>query len=68
MASAVRLSDRGTITLPLRLREEMGLKSGQEFTPVAKGSVGMLVPVEDVRALRGSARGARTDGIRDKER
>ncbi|HNC99025.1 MAG TPA: AbrB/MazE/SpoVT family DNA-binding domain-containing protein [Myxococcota bacterium] len=65
MTRGTKLSESGSITLPAALRKEMKLIAGQRFTAMAKGSSIILVPVVDVRTLRGSAKGADTTGFRD---
>lgn len=66
MSASFALSARGSLTLPRDVREQLGLKPGHRFVAVPKGAVVMLVPVEDVAALRGTARGADTSTYRDK--
>lgn len=66
MSASFALTARGSVTLPQDVREGMGLKPGQRFVAVPKGRVLMLVPVENVAALRGSARGADTSSYRDR--
>lgn len=65
MPREIKLTESGSITLPAALRREMNLDAGQRFTAVAKGNTIVLVPVVNVRTLRGSAKGADTTGFRD---
>jgi AbrB family looped-hinge helix DNA binding protein len=63
------MTEAGSVTLPAELRKRLGLKGGQQFEAVARGNVVLLVPVVvTADALRGTARGARTDDYRDDER
>ena len=68
MMRAVRMSERGTVQLPVELRERLGWRAGQTFDAVARGNVVLLVPTVNANELRGSARGAPTDDYRDDER
>ena len=64
---ALRMTEDGSVQLPLDLRDRLGFKDGQRFDAVTRGKVVLLVPVTDAAALRGSARGAPTDDYRDDE-
>lgn len=65
MSNSVLKAD-GNIRIPASLRKSVGAKPGQKFDAIAKGNTIVLVPVVDVRTLRGSARGADTSNYRDK--
>jgi len=62
---SIRLSERGSITLPAALRKEIKLTPGQRFIAITKGKTIVLLPEVDVRSLRGIAQGADTSGFRD---
>ncbi|MDP2311168.1 MAG: AbrB/MazE/SpoVT family DNA-binding domain-containing protein [Pseudomonadota bacterium] len=66
MPRPITVTARGSVQLPSDLREALHIQPGQQFTAVAKGNVIMLVPVQDVRELRGAARGADTSGYRER--
>ena len=57
-ARAMKMTEAGAVTLPAEVRRQLGLKAGSQLTPVVKGRVVVLVPVVDIRELRGSAVGA----------
>lgn len=65
---AIRMTEAGSVKLPAEVRRQLGLKAGQQFDAVIRGNVVLLVPLVDASALRGTARGARTDDYRDDER
>ena len=65
---AVRMTERGTVQLPVELRDRLGWRPGQTFDAVARGRVVLLVPTVNADDLRGTARGAPTADHRDHER
>lgn len=54
MATAV-LSSKGQITLPLVVRQKLGVATGDrvEFVELENGQFALMPAVEDVRALKG---------------
>ncbi|WP_323845039.1 AbrB/MazE/SpoVT family DNA-binding domain-containing protein [Microbulbifer magnicolonia] len=60
------LSSKFQLGIPKSVREELGLKAGQKFTVIAKGSVIELVPVRSMDDMRGLLRGASTLEVRDR--
>ncbi|SHE95347.1 looped-hinge helix DNA binding domain-containing protein, AbrB family [Microbulbifer donghaiensis] len=60
------LSSKFQLGIPKSVREELGLKAGQKFTVIAKGSVIELVPVRSMDDMRGLLRGASTVEVRDR--
>lgn len=60
------LSSKFQLGIPKAVREELGLKSGQKFTVIVKGSVIELVPVRSMDEMRGLLRGASTLEVRDR--
>jgi len=62
-----RVSPKYQVVIPKEIRESIGLKVGQELQVVAKGGSITLVPERPLAALRGFAKGIRTDNIRDKK-
>ena len=61
-----RLSSKGQVVIPRAVRERLKLEPGQQFTVVARGDQLTLVPLGDVRSLRGRLKGASTEGSRDR--
>ena len=55
------------VVIPKEVRESMGLRVGQERQIVSKGGVITLVPERSLSALRGFAKGIRTDKFREKK-
>ncbi|HET9679209.1 MAG TPA: AbrB/MazE/SpoVT family DNA-binding domain-containing protein [Gammaproteobacteria bacterium] len=51
--------------MPKAIREELGLKAGQQFTVLTKGGAIELVPIPDMKKMRGILKGADTTGYRD---
>jgi len=66
MADTATLSSKFQISIPKAVREARGWKAGQEFVFVPKGSGVLLVPVPDIKDLRGIAKGADPTGYRDR--
>ncbi len=66
MADTAKLSAKFQISVPKAVREEQGWVAGQEFVFVPKGKGMLLMPVPELDELRGIARGARTDDVRDR--
>ena len=62
-----RVSPKFQVVIPKEIREAMGLEVGQELQVVAKVGAIMLVPERPLSALRGFARGIRTDRLREKK-
>jgi AbrB family looped-hinge helix DNA binding protein len=66
MAHAV-LSSKFQMVIPKEVREQVGLKKGQRFQVIAKRGVITLVPEEPPSAYRGSLKGMRVSGLREKK-
>jgi AbrB family looped-hinge helix DNA binding protein len=66
MAHAV-LSSKFQMVIPKEVREQVGLKKGQRFQVIAKRGVITLVPEEPPGAYRGSLKGMRVSGLREKK-
>jgi AbrB family looped-hinge helix DNA binding protein len=62
-----RVSPKYQVVIPKEVRESMGLEVGQELQVVAKGGTITLVPERPLRELRGFAKGARTNNLREKK-
>jgi len=67
MTTTATLSSKFQISIPKAVREQQQWRAGQEFVFIPK-EVGVLVmPVPELDALRGIAKGACTEGYRDRE-
>lgn len=62
----VRVSSKYQVVIPKRVRERTGRKPGQKLMVLVKHGVISLVPVPELDELRGIARGATTEGLREK--
>ena len=63
----VTLSSKYQLVLPRATRERLRLQPGMKLTVVSKGNVIFLVPARPMRAFRGVARGASSQGLREKK-
>ncbi|MBI1284684.1 MAG: AbrB/MazE/SpoVT family DNA-binding domain-containing protein [Thiobacillus sp.] len=61
------LSSKFQLSLPKSLREAMHLQPGQQFELIQTGEIIQMVPKTAIRDLRGRARGARSEGYRDRK-
>lgn len=66
MADTATLSSKFQISIPKEVREEQGWKPGQEFVFLPRGKSVVLVPVPTRERLFGIARGANSEGYRDR--
>lgn len=64
--NAVTLSSKFQISIPKEVRESQGWKPGQKFAFVPRGGGYQLVPVPELKDLRGIAKGADTTDYRDR--
>ena len=67
MANTATLSSRFQIYIPKAVREAQKWKAGQQLAFIPKDGGVLLVPVPDIEALRGIAKGASTDDYRDRK-
>ncbi|MHB2167074.1 AbrB/MazE/SpoVT family DNA-binding domain-containing protein [Alsobacter sp. R-9] len=65
MATAT-LSSKFQISVPKTVREAQGWSAGQRFVFIPKGAGVLMMPVPDEDRLHGLAKGANTDGYRDR--
>ena len=65
--STATLSSKFQISVPKDVREALGLKPGQKLAFINTGTGMHLVPQPAVQDLVGIARGANTDGLRDRD-
>jgi len=62
-----RVSTKYQVVIPKAIREDIGLRSGQEMEIVAKGGVITLIPDRPLRSLRGFLKGMPARGLREKK-
>jgi AbrB family looped-hinge helix DNA binding protein len=65
-AAIATLSAKFQISIPKSVRDLKDWRAGQEFAFLPKGRGVLVMPVADLDDLVGLARGARTQGVRDR--
>jgi AbrB family looped-hinge helix DNA binding protein len=66
MTNTATLSSKFQISIPKAVRTAQHWQAGQEFVFVPKGRGMLLMPVPDLSDLRGLAKGASNDFVRDR--
>ena len=66
MSATATLSSKFQISVPKAIRDDLHWEAGQEFVFIPKGKGVLLMPVPDLKQLAGIARGAKTEGYRDR--
>ena len=61
----VTISPKFQIVIPQRIRESMGLRSGEKARVLAFRNRIEVIPIRDVRALRGYLKGIDTSVVRE---
>lgn len=67
MSATATLSSKFQISIPKAVREEQHWQAGQEFVFIPKGKGVLVMPVPEREQLTGIAKGARTQGYRDRK-
>lgn len=67
MSPTATLSSKYQISVPKAIRDDLHWEAGQEFVFIPKGKGVLLMPVPDLKQLAGIARGAKTEGYRDRQ-
>jgi AbrB family looped-hinge helix DNA binding protein len=67
MSAQAKLSSKFQISIPKEVREAQQWRAGQRFVFIPKGQGVMVMPALELNDLRGIARGAVTDGYRDRQ-
>lgn len=65
MSAIATLSSKFQISIPKAIRDRQQWQAGQKFAFVPKDDCLLLVPVPELSNLRGIAKGANTDDVRD---
>ncbi len=60
------ISPKFQICIPKKIREQLHIKSGQQFICIAKGDCLELIPKRDIKTMRGLLKGANTKNVRDR--
>ena len=66
MSATATLSSKFQISIPKAVRDEQQWKAGQEFVFIPKGKGVLVMPVPELAQLAGIAKGAKTDGYRER--
>jgi AbrB family looped-hinge helix DNA binding protein len=66
MSAIATVSSKFQISIPKEVRDHLGLRPGQRVAFIAKPEGFLLVPVPKREDLAGIARGANTEGYRDR--
>lgn len=61
------ISSKYQILIPKKIREQLGIRPGQQFIFITKGECLELIPKKEIKELRGILIGANTNNIRDRE-
>jgi AbrB family looped-hinge helix DNA binding protein len=61
------ISPKYQIVIPKEIRREVPLVAGQVLQVIAKNGVITLIPDRPLAALKGFAKGVKTEGFRDKQ-
>ena len=67
MSASATLSTKYQISIPKAVREQQRWKAGQEFVFIPKGKGVLVMPVPELKELAGVAKGAKSDGYRDRK-
>ena len=64
----VTISPKFQVVIPQRIREAMGLRSGEKVQVIAYRNRIELIPIQEVRKLRGAFKGMNTSFERESDR
>lgn len=67
MSNTATLSSKFQISIPKAIRESMHWSAGQEFVFLPKGNGILVMPVPELNQIRGIAKGANTENIRERK-
>jgi AbrB family looped-hinge helix DNA binding protein len=66
--AAVTVSPKYQVVIPLAARASLGIRPGQKLQVIVYGGQLRLIPVQPMRAVRGSLKGIGADVDRDADR
>lgn len=61
----VRVSQKFQVVIPRSIRKAMKIKPGERMVMVQKEGVVHMIPVGDIKGVKGIAKGVTTRGLRD---
>jgi AbrB family looped-hinge helix DNA binding protein len=61
----VRVSQKFQVVIPPEVRNSMKIKPGEKLVMIQKDSTIHLIPVSDIRKMRGFVKGVTTKGLRE---
>ncbi len=61
----VKVSPKFQVVIPQEIREDLKLKPGERLVVIEKEGIIHLIPVGNIRKMRGIARGVTTENLRD---
>ena len=67
MNATATLSSKFQISIPKAVRDELHWEPGQQLVFIPKGKGVLLMPLPAIDACAGIARGANTEGYRDRQ-
>jgi AbrB family looped-hinge helix DNA binding protein len=67
MTATATLSSKFQISIPKAVRDQQHWVAGQQFVFIPKGKGVLVMPVPELAQLAGIARGANTEGVRDRQ-
>ena len=65
--SVTLVSTKYQVVIPKEVRRELGIRTGQKMTCIAKNGIIYLVPDRPLSSLRGFAKGISAQGVREKK-
>lgn len=63
--TTVTVSSKFQVVIPETVRSRMKLQPGQKVVVVEKGGVVHLIPLKPIREMRGVAKGAKAETVRE---
>jgi AbrB family looped-hinge helix DNA binding protein len=66
--NTVTISTKYQLVIPKEVRNRLGIEAGQKFQVIEYGDRIELVPVRDIKAMRGFVRGITTAVKRERDR
>ena len=67
MTATATLSSKFQISIPKAVRDEVHWEAGQEFVFILQGKGVLVMPIPEFAELAGIAKGARSEGYRDRK-
>jgi AbrB family looped-hinge helix DNA binding protein len=61
----VKVSQKYQVVIPKAIRRILRIKPGESIVMVEKGGIVHMIPVGDLKKMRGIAKGLTTKGLRD---